>query len=78
MRIVLSGLCLALSLLPQSGADRAAHGAACTFRLDDGFNMSYLRHFADYTGGNGGRTGPLNSATLGALIVAPAPKDSSR
>ncbi|MCM2336148.1 MAG: hypothetical protein NDI66_05135 [Pseudomonas sp.] len=56
----------------------APAGAACTFRLDDGFNMSYLRHFADYTGGNGGRTGPLNSATLGALIVAPAPKDSSR
>nr|WP_231120361.1 Six-hairpin glycosidase-like protein [Lysobacter tabacisoli] len=56
----------------------APAGAACAFRLDDGFNMSYLRHFADYTGGKGGRTGPLNSATLGALIVAPAPKDSSR
>ena len=46
-------------------------GAACRFTLDDGFNMSYLRHFAHYTGGQGGSDGPLNQADVGDLLIAP-------
>ncbi|TAL87021.1 MAG: Six-hairpin glycosidase-like protein [Rhodanobacter sp.] len=49
----------------------AAAGARCRFSLDDGFNMSYLRHFAHYTGGEGGSTGPLNQASIGDLLIAP-------
>lgn len=50
----------------------AAHaGARCRFALGDGFNMSYLEHFAHYTGGRGGSEGLLNSADIGALLIAP-------
>lgn len=48
----------------------AKAGAACTFALDDGFNMSYLAHNAHYTGGSGGAT-PLNAADVGALRIVP-------
>ena len=33
--------------------------------------MSYLSHFAHYTGGKGGAAGPLNAAEMGALHVVP-------
>nr|WP_242002979.1 Six-hairpin glycosidase-like protein [Vulcaniibacterium tengchongense] len=46
-------------------------GAECRFELRDGFNMSYLRHFARYTGGRGGAEGPLNEARIGALRIVP-------
>ena len=75
----------------------AAAGAACTFSLLQGFNMSDLAQFAHYTGppppappakadrkgaagkraahrrpiANGGATGPLNRARIGALRIAP-------
>ena len=45
--------------------------ARCTFALQDGFNMSYLQHFAHYTGGAGGIDGPLNQAEVDALHIAP-------
>lgn len=50
---------------------RAQAHAGCTFALADGFNMSDLAHFAYYTGGQGGATGPLNSAVIGGLRLAP-------
>lgn len=40
---------------------------ACTFALEEGFNMSGLEHFAHYTGGAGGRSGVLNAAGVTAL-----------
>ncbi len=43
----------------------------CTVALEEGFNMSALRHFAHYTGGKGGRDGVLNQAQVQALTVAP-------
>jgi hypothetical protein len=60
-------------------------GASCAFSLLKGFNMSDLAQFASYTGpppaptqparpqpvANGGVTGPLNSAQIGALRIAP-------
>ena len=82
----------------------ARAGAACSFSLLQGFNMSDLAQFAHYTGApppapatgsragpeaanrkemitrrttpprpiaNGGATGPLNSARIGALRIAP-------
>jgi len=49
----------------------AKAGAACRFDLDDGFNMSYLGHFAHYTGGSGGSDGALNQADVHALLIAP-------
>jgi hypothetical protein len=33
--------------------------------------MSFLRHFAHYTGGQGGIEGPLNEARVGDLLIAP-------
>lgn len=45
--------------------------SACTFQLQDGFNMSALQHFAHYTGGKGGRAGVLNEADVKALLLAP-------
>jgi Bacterial alpha-L-rhamnosidase 6 hairpin glycosidase domain len=51
-------------------------GAACTFRLLQGFNMSDLAQFAHYTGSPGtvgGATGPLDSAQIGALRIAALP-----
>lgn len=50
---------------------RARAGARCTFRLVGGFNMSNLTHYAYYTGGAGGLAGPLNSAQIYALRIAP-------
>ena len=46
-------------------------GARCTFRLAGGFNMSDLAHFAYYTGGAGGASGPLNAADIFTLRIAP-------
>ena len=51
----------------------AKAGVPCRFTLDDGFNMSDLAHFAHYTGGKGGASGPLNDATIGALLLVPTP-----
>ena len=50
---------------------RARAGALCRFALAGGFNMSDLAHFAYYTGGQGGASGPLNSATIDSVHVAP-------
>jgi hypothetical protein len=60
----------------------AAVGATCRFMLEDGFNMSYLSHFAHYTGGAGGSAGPINQAAIRSLVIAleaPAsPPDATR
>jgi hypothetical protein len=53
------------------GRFTAKAGARCRFTLEDGFNMSYLRHNAHYTGGAGGSAGPLNEADVGDLLIAP-------
>ena len=53
------------------GSFTAQAGARCRFTLEDGFNMSYLRHNAHYTGGTGGSAGPLNEADVGELLIAP-------
>ncbi len=45
-------------------------GKTCEFALLDGFNMSDLRHFARYTGGEGGAKGALNAADIGAIEIA--------
>ncbi|WP_372393519.1 Six-hairpin glycosidase-like protein [Xanthomonas sp. NCPPB 3582] len=50
----------------------AVAGQACVFRLEDGFNMSALAHFAQYTGGRGGRDGVVNTAQVTALMIGPA------
>ncbi|HET7359676.1 MAG TPA: Six-hairpin glycosidase-like protein, partial [Rhodanobacteraceae bacterium] len=68
-------------VLPHSdGTQRSTHasftarkGAHCRFALGQGFNMSYLQHFAHYTGGAGGSTGPLNAAQVDDLLVTPLP-----
>jgi hypothetical protein len=52
---------------------QADTGASCTFSLLQGFNMSDLAQFSHYT--NGGVTGPLNSAQIGALRIAPVAAD---
>lgn len=65
-------------VMPHSaGAERstsvvfsAKAGKACDIALLDGFNMSDLRHFARYTGGEGGAKGALNAADIGALEIA--------
>jgi hypothetical protein len=49
----------------------AKAGAACRFTLQPGFNMSDLAHFANYTGGKGGKAGPLNDADIGTLTIVP-------
>jgi hypothetical protein len=49
----------------------ASAGAPCAFSISQGFNMSFLRHFAHYTGGQGGIEGPLNEARMGDLLIAP-------
>lgn len=66
-------------VMPQSaGAARstvvafsARAGASCSFRLRQGFNMSFLATAAHYTGGQGGASGPLNAADIGALLISP-------
>lgn len=52
----------------------APAGASCRFGLEQGFNMSFLRHNAHYTGGQGGASGPLNDARVDALLIAPLPR----
>jgi hypothetical protein len=55
-----------------TSATFSAHaGAMCRFGLNEGFNMSFLRHNAHYTGGQGGASGPLNAASVDALLIAP-------
>ena len=49
----------------------AKAGSECRFALRDGFNMSYLQHFALYTGGKGGIDGPLNQADVATLRIVP-------
>lgn len=56
----------------------AKAGAHCTFELEQGFNMSDLANFAHYTGGEGGSSGPLNEAKIGALHIAPLPAQASK
>ncbi|MEO8998855.1 MAG: Six-hairpin glycosidase-like protein [Rhodanobacter sp.] len=53
------------------GRFTATAGVTCQFDLDDGFNMSYLTHFAHYTGGAGGSTGAMNQADVHDLLIAP-------
>src|SRR5579871_1147361 len=48
---------------------RARAGERCRLELSDGLNMSYLQHFALYTGGAGGRAGALNRATIRAVRI---------
>lgn len=50
---------------------RVKAGEHCTLTITDGFNMSYLQHFNLYTGGKGGRTGPLNQAVIQQAQVQP-------
>lgn len=53
------------------GRFRAGQGARCSFRLEPGFNMTYLAHFAHYTGGQGGAAGVLNPAPVDTLLITP-------
>jgi len=55
----------------------ARAGTSCRFTLQPGFNMSYLRRFAHYTGGQGGSAGPLNDAAIGDLLINPSPTPST-
>ncbi|HEX7326605.1 MAG TPA: Six-hairpin glycosidase-like protein [Rhodanobacteraceae bacterium] len=72
-------------VMPQSDGEQASTtatfaataGAHCTFALKQGFNMSFLAHNATFTGGEGGATGPLNAADIGALQIARLPSDES-
>ncbi|WMJ68188.1 Six-hairpin glycosidase-like protein [Stenotrophomonas sp. 24(2023)] len=54
-----------------TSADFTVAAGRCELVLQDGFNMSGLQHFAQYTGGKGGRSGVLNAANVHALLVAP-------
>jgi len=54
-----------------SGSFEAKQGQHCSVALAPGFNMSYLSHFAHYTGGQGGDAGPLNRAEVGDMLIAP-------
>ncbi|MBS0393014.1 MAG: Six-hairpin glycosidase-like protein [Proteobacteria bacterium] len=47
----------------------ARRGDHCRIAIGDGFNMSYLAHFALYTGGRGGREGPWNRADVHAAQI---------
>jgi N-methylhydantoinase B/oxoprolinase/acetone carboxylase alpha subunit len=51
---------------------QANAGQSCNVIFSDGFNMSYLQHFELYTGGKGGRSGPLNQAVIYAASILPA------
>ncbi|MGA9333972.1 MAG: Six-hairpin glycosidase-like protein [Rudaea sp.] len=72
-------------VMPHSvGMQQSTHGrfsarahAQCRFALKDGFNMSYLSNFVHYTGGSGGSDGPLNSADIEALRIAPLAAESA-
>ena len=50
---------------------KAGSNDACELRVGDGFNMSYLAHFARYTGGHGGTSGALNRADVAAARIEP-------
>ncbi len=52
--------------------------ARCTFSLSGGFNMSDLAHYAYYTGGQGGASGPVDSAQIFALRIAPLAQELKR
>ncbi|TCI06617.1 Six-hairpin glycosidase-like protein [Dyella soli] len=56
----------------------ARAGAHCRFRLDQGFNMSDLRHNAHYTGEQGGASGPVNDARVEAMLVSPSPQGTAK
>lgn len=58
--------------LSSLGSFVAKAGSRCTVSIVDGFNMSYLQHFELYTGGKGGRTGPLNQAVVHQVQLWPA------
>lgn len=72
-------------VMPHSvGTQHSTHGqftaqahARCHFALEDGFNMSYLQHFAHYTGGAGGIDGPLNNASIDDLLIAPLARETT-
>lgn len=51
----------------------ARAGQRCTFTLEDGFNMSYLAHYAKFTGGEGGTGGRVNDARIGSLHIGALP-----
>ena len=44
----------------------------CQLQIVDGFNMSYLEHFNLYTGGKGGKSGPLNQAVIAGAQITPS------
>jgi hypothetical protein len=50
---------------------QAKRGEECHIVLADGFNMSYLSHFALYTAARGGKSGAWNRATIYRATVAP-------
>ena len=54
-----------------SDSFEARQGQRCSVELAPGFNMSYLGHFAHYTGGQGGDGGPLNRAEVGDMLIVP-------
>ena len=60
-----------------SSSIRATLSAGRRYQLSitDYFNMSYLDHFALYTGGVGGQSGPLNRANIAGASISPAPLD---
>jgi hypothetical protein len=60
-----------------AGAVTVRAGTPCRFSLDQGFNMSDLSHNAHYTGQQGGASGPVNDATIDALLVSPWPTDKA-
>jgi hypothetical protein len=49
----------------------ARAGQRCTFTMDEGFNMSFLAQYANYSGGQGGIGGAVNAADYGDLYIAP-------
>jgi len=54
-----------------TGSFTAQANARCRFLVEQGFNMSDLRHFAHYTSGSGGVDGPLNTANIDDLLITP-------
>lgn len=54
-----------------AGEFDARAGQRCTFTLDDGFNMSYLAHYAKFTAGDGGVHGAVNAAEIGDMHISP-------
>ncbi|WP_430392359.1 Six-hairpin glycosidase-like protein [Dyella sp. 20L07] len=52
-------------------------GANCRINLDQGFNMSFLHHNAHFTGGQGGADGPVNDASIDALLISPVGKGTT-